>query len=127
MYVYAVVAADVWDGDFDTFVTCMVNPVHLTRDPLVDSDPRAGTVDSTGRQRWPLAEKWFPKTSEGDERSRDLYAAVLLGTSGGTWMDMEGNSWACEREDLSEEGEALAAGLEKLYGLPVKLLTFIDT
>ena len=127
MYVYAVVAVDEREDDLESFATCVVSPVSLWRDSLVDTDPRAGERDSSGWPRWPLAEKWFPSNFEADGRSKDLHAAVLLGTSGGSWVDAAGDPWACKRQDLSEAGEELVAGLEKLYGLPVELLTFIDT
>jgi hypothetical protein len=127
VYVYAVVAMD----DEDSFPTCVVTHASLWVDTLIDSNPQAGEIDAKGDQRWPLEERWFPQEEGAEEwerlLSRPLYAAVLLGSSGGSWVSEEGNHWTCARKDLQEDGEKLVVGLEKLYGQKVELLTFLDT
>jgi hypothetical protein len=59
-------------------------------------------------------------------------AFVPLGASNYSWRfytGEDGDSWpfVATREDLTEEGKSLVASLERLYGLPVELVTFIDT
>jgi len=123
VYVSAVVAAEP-----EGFATCVAGYPRLPLDILIDPGKDAGEVGADGKQHWPLAEKWFP-SMQGDlePMSKDLLAAVLLGTSGGSWMNADGSHWSCSRADLDEAGEALVAGLEHLYGQPVALLTFLDT
>jgi hypothetical protein len=127
LYVYAVVGA-IDPDSADSFDACVVSHPVLPLDTLLDPDPAAGDLDAAGKQRWPLEEKWFP-TSEFEAKlwSRDLYAAVLLGSSGGSWVTTEGDHWICRHTDLRPEGVKLVAGLEELYGQPVALLTFLDT
>lgn len=134
MYVYAVVGAVDVDG-LDGYANCIAGLPRLPLDTLLDPDSQAGVMQADGSQKWPLEEEWFPEqrgnTGEdafrGEVQSKDLYAAVLLGTSGGSWLTAESDHWVCKREDLLEEGESLVASLEKLYGQKVTLLTFLDT
>jgi hypothetical protein len=55
-----------------------------------------------------------------------LYAAVLLGSSNRGWMRGSG-TWTARRDDLTPEGAALLEILDRLYGKPAQLLTFLDT
>jgi hypothetical protein len=84
-------------------------------------------------------ERWFPNLAriERDRRRRlkeeDLYsvpllASVCLGSSSEAYFDdQRGDYWTASRQDLTGEGRRLVRGLERLYGRPAELLTFLDT
>ncbi len=92
-----------------TSPACVVDPIW----PWVNADPASVPRSRLGRE---------------DESVRVL-AAVTLGSCGsGFLLPGEGvASWAASRSDLTGEGEAIVSALERLYGRPALLLTFIDT
>ncbi len=70
---------------------------------------------------------WPPRpggTCEG--ASVGLLAAVTLGSCGSAFDD-QSSTWRASRSDLTAEGESLVSSLERLYGRPAIIATFIDT
>ena len=58
----------------------------------------------------------------------EVLAAVTPGTCGAAlWDEDRGEAWRCERSDLTPDGEHIVATLERLYGRPAVLVTFLDT
>lgn len=79
-------------------------------------------------------ERYFPNlkhSSEDSEKvdetfryiSRDFLCVLNLGATG--WSS---GQWVCTFNDLTDEGKAFVASLQKLYeGCEIRLLTFLDT
>lgn len=61
-------------------------------------------------------------------QSVPLLASIVLGSSGGTWADSNGDPWRCSFEDLDTDGQALVENLKKLYGskADLHLITWMD-
>lgn len=142
MFVYAIVEGDVYldaNAPLPFEKCCGVAATTLTlNETLVDEDPEAGMMlDEDGLQIFPLQRRYFPDAHKQlknmvarvvAQQSVPLLAAICLGSSGGSFYDTEaGRMWTCKAEDLTSDGHQLLASLEKLYGRPAKLLTFLDT
>lgn len=63
-----------------------------------------------------------------DYLSGPFYAAVDLGTTGGSWAHPDtGDYFVCTRNNLSRRGKMIVTMLDNLYKVPGKLVTFLDT
>jgi len=66
--------------------------------------------------------------SENRYISRSLYAAVMVGNTGGSWWNEERQDYfECKYDDLTAEGKTLYRNLWDLYGFPPIIVTFLDT
>lgn len=115
------VVAVVMEGEFgrDPFVRTLdgVNVTLRYANPHVSEELR--------KALWP----GIGDPGDGAERytSTEVLAAVTLGTCGAAlWDKARGDVWCCERSDLTPDGEALVAALERLYGRSAVLVTFIQ-
>lgn len=72
---------------------------------------------------------FFDTSSTKAKRSRSvaLLATVILGSTGGTWVN-GGGSWRCAFDDLDFEGRAIVESVRKLYGnkADLHLITWMD-
>lgn len=131
----SVVAVMDWNEEW---ATCCICPVNLFYgENLIDKE-RDYRFEK-GQQCveiHPLEDKWFPRMHEekpdptfGDKyQSVGLLAAVHLGNTGQSlWNESEGHMFEATVTDLTPEGQALVATLERLYGKKVTLLTWLDT
>lgn len=61
-----------------------------------------------------------------------ILAAVCLGSTGGSWVATtpQGDHidyWQCAASDLTTDGRNLVAALERMFGAPVHICTYLDT
>lgn len=68
-----------------------------------------------------------PVSDVSEVRDRPMYAAICLGTSGGSWVKEDGEFWEASAVDLTDGGLELVAALNVLYGTDAKLVTVVDT
>lgn len=69
----------------------------------------------------------FPRTDD-HHVSAPVLAVVGLGSTCHAYVTSHaGGYWHCTRDDLTPEGLALLASLERLYDRPALLLTLLDT
>ena len=131
----SVVAVVGWD---EKWTTCFIPPVNVFYgENLVDKE-RDFHFEEGQRcvEIHPLEDKWFPQmyslepnpTFSDKYQSVGLLAAVHVGNTGQSlWNETEGHMFEATADDLTPEGQALVATLERLYGQKVVLLTWLDT
>lgn len=60
--------------------------------------------------------------------SRDYMASIVMGSTGWSGCNADGDYWTCTVDDLTDEGKALYQQMAALYpGATLHLLTFLDT
>lgn len=120
---------------------CLCNNAYVILDESFIQDdhynpiPRRTTADNLEKEMKDKdlrTEIHFPNCN--DPRSRDQYLSVpylfaaIIGTTGWSGADKDGNLWHCIFDDLTDEGQALYQMVQNLYtGCELYLLTFLDT
>ena len=86
--------------------------------------PRPGDPEDLRRYTWAIREQETDRLCHG----APVLAAVLLGSSGGSWWDNRASHyWRPGRDDLTPAGIAVVQALEALHQRPVHLTVYLDT
>ena len=105
----------------DTFVDTYVPYTEENKEKWYEL--RAKVADATNL----IYPRFFTEKAKGQYQSVPVLAAVILGSTGATWMK-DLNYWRCTYDDLDLQGRALYDSIKGLYGdkAELHLITWVD-
>ncbi len=118
----------------DPWDVCM-SPTSTIALPLPDVAVHdRGGIYTDGQREW----RDLINAPKGERRDRELeratlsagagvLAAVVLGATGGSWHDPDGDYFEVTHDTLTDAGRALVEALEAMYERPAQFVTYLDT